>query len=190
MIRHDAGWSSPVAREAHNLEVTGSNPVPATSTRQGEIKTTRGLTHKAEATRPGFFRWIPIPRSGLRAAVCLAGVSPSLSREKRVQPAFPQKGVPLGHCLGCLSGGRFSGYQGVGPAIASRKVIFRLEEWGRRSSNKRTRGRTLVLPDAAGRRLRHVGGDSLARHRRSRAQVAAPEPTVLGLLWGGILTWG
>ena len=25
-----AGWSSPVAREAHNLEVTGSNPVPAT----------------------------------------------------------------------------------------------------------------------------------------------------------------
>ena len=27
---NDAGWSSPVAREAHNLEVTGSNPVPAT----------------------------------------------------------------------------------------------------------------------------------------------------------------
>ena len=29
---HDAGWSSPVAREAHNLEVAGSNPVPATLT--------------------------------------------------------------------------------------------------------------------------------------------------------------
>jgi hypothetical protein len=29
---HDAGWSSPVAREAHNLEVAGSNPVPATET--------------------------------------------------------------------------------------------------------------------------------------------------------------
>ena len=27
---HDAGWSSPVARQAHNLKVTGSNPVPAT----------------------------------------------------------------------------------------------------------------------------------------------------------------
>ena len=26
----DAGWSSPVAREAHNLEVPGSNPGPAT----------------------------------------------------------------------------------------------------------------------------------------------------------------
>src|SRR5437763_6430464 len=27
---YDAGWSSPVAREAHNLEVVGSNPAPAT----------------------------------------------------------------------------------------------------------------------------------------------------------------
>jgi hypothetical protein len=27
---HGAGWSSPVARQAHNLKVTGSNPVPAT----------------------------------------------------------------------------------------------------------------------------------------------------------------
>jgi hypothetical protein len=26
----DAGWSSLVAREAHNLEVVGSNPAPAT----------------------------------------------------------------------------------------------------------------------------------------------------------------
>ena len=30
MGTHIAGWSSPVAREAHNLEVAGSNPVPAT----------------------------------------------------------------------------------------------------------------------------------------------------------------
>ena len=27
---HDAGWSSPVARQAHNLKVVGSNPTPAT----------------------------------------------------------------------------------------------------------------------------------------------------------------
>ena len=27
----DAGWSSQVAREAHNLEVVGSNPAPATN---------------------------------------------------------------------------------------------------------------------------------------------------------------
>ena len=29
-----AGWSSPVARQAHNLKVVGSNPAPAT-TRKG-----------------------------------------------------------------------------------------------------------------------------------------------------------
>src|SRR5918994_6520656 len=31
----DAGWSSPVARQAHNLKVTGSNPVPATKYTNG-----------------------------------------------------------------------------------------------------------------------------------------------------------
>src|SRR3954453_6060452 len=30
-IPNNAGWSSPVARQAHNLKVTGSNPVPATT---------------------------------------------------------------------------------------------------------------------------------------------------------------
>ena len=33
MPKVDAGWSSPVARQAHNLKVTGSNPVPATKSR-------------------------------------------------------------------------------------------------------------------------------------------------------------
>jgi hypothetical protein len=27
----DAGWSSPVARQAHNLKAAGSNPAPATN---------------------------------------------------------------------------------------------------------------------------------------------------------------
>src|SRR6185369_1297589 len=30
--RFNAGWSSPVARQAHNLKVIGSNPIPATKT--------------------------------------------------------------------------------------------------------------------------------------------------------------
>ena len=34
---HDAGWSSPVAREAHNLEVPGSNPGPATCSKSRRI---------------------------------------------------------------------------------------------------------------------------------------------------------
>jgi hypothetical protein len=31
-ILGDAGWSSPVARQAHNLKAAGSNPAPATNT--------------------------------------------------------------------------------------------------------------------------------------------------------------
>ena len=38
----DAGWSSPVAREAHNLEVAGSNPVPATCIRGFEERRPAG----------------------------------------------------------------------------------------------------------------------------------------------------
>ncbi len=30
-LDHDAGWSSPVARWAHNPKVAGSNPAPATN---------------------------------------------------------------------------------------------------------------------------------------------------------------
>ena len=34
-----AGWSSPVARQAHNLKVTGSNPVPATTSHTTQRET-------------------------------------------------------------------------------------------------------------------------------------------------------
>ena len=37
-----AGWSSPVARQAHNLKVVGSNPAPATSTVERPPRSTRG----------------------------------------------------------------------------------------------------------------------------------------------------
>ncbi len=33
----DAGWSSPVARQAHNLKVVGSNPTPATNKRPRQM---------------------------------------------------------------------------------------------------------------------------------------------------------
>ena len=37
-----AGWSSPVARQAHNLKVIGSNPIPATNS--PSAKSALGLT--------------------------------------------------------------------------------------------------------------------------------------------------
>ena len=42
-----AGWSSPVARQAHNLKVTGSNPVPAT-------KSNKHIKHLHSAPRGAF----------------------------------------------------------------------------------------------------------------------------------------
>ena len=32
-----AGWSSPVARQAHNLKVVGSNPTPATNSSRDSL---------------------------------------------------------------------------------------------------------------------------------------------------------
>ena len=42
----DAGWSSPVARQAHNLKVVGSNPTPAT--KKGPVSSVgwRGLSFR------------------------------------------------------------------------------------------------------------------------------------------------
>ena len=39
----DAGWSSPVARQAHNLKVVGSNPTPATTVKPLISRTDQGL---------------------------------------------------------------------------------------------------------------------------------------------------
>ena len=57
----DAGWSSPVARQAHNLKVTGSNPVPATKSQNGphhagrfaiQRPATRRILSSLQVTRP------------------------------------------------------------------------------------------------------------------------------------------
>jgi hypothetical protein len=52
-----AGWSSPVARQAHNLKVTGSNPVPASNSterqnRDSPSATAGGLFAFRAASRP------------------------------------------------------------------------------------------------------------------------------------------
>ena len=39
----DAGWSSPVARQAHNLKVVGSNPTPATKIKARNVNALAGL---------------------------------------------------------------------------------------------------------------------------------------------------
>ena len=52
----NAGWSSPVARQAHNLKVTGSNPVPASTNAEhrptSPLATASGLFACPNAGKP------------------------------------------------------------------------------------------------------------------------------------------
>src|SRR5262249_6089734 len=74
--RRDAGWSSQVARRAHNPEVAGSNPAPAT--RNGRLKRPFPFTG-SEATRP------PAPRrnrTSSHVAIELQSVSVGVAHMK------------------------------------------------------------------------------------------------------------
>jgi hypothetical protein len=62
-----AGWSSPVARQAHNLKVTGSNPVPATKHRKGLARPPAEPFFDVQSTKPNS-RCIP-PRPETRHLV-------------------------------------------------------------------------------------------------------------------------
>ena len=62
--KHVAGWSSPVAREAHNLEVAGSNPVPATFFMPaGPFMAPAGCFLRGIVPLAGFGNWPPLPKN-------------------------------------------------------------------------------------------------------------------------------
>src|SRR5215467_4552827 len=70
----DAGWSSPVARQAHNLKVVGSNPTPATKPPNSDLG--RKLI---ERTRVGHF-----------------GVGFAVIRARGAEVVANPPGVPIG----------------------------------------------------------------------------------------------
>ena len=51
----DAGWSSPVARQAHNLKVAGSNPAPATKTANSQASTTNENPEARKQKTRGYY---------------------------------------------------------------------------------------------------------------------------------------
>ncbi len=58
VLEIDAGWSSPVARQAHNLKVAGSNPAPATN-KKGPLRGaffigSEGVNEPAGSAREAF----------------------------------------------------------------------------------------------------------------------------------------
>src|SRR3569833_778401 len=78
----DAGWSSPVARQAHNLKVAGSNPAPATKQKKPRfggaylLSATNGTTKRPPAVR----RW-----NGL-----IASIGRKKSRVALTRPLAPR----------------------------------------------------------------------------------------------------
>jgi hypothetical protein len=90
-----AGWSSPVARQAHNLKVRGSNPLPATKIKARDANALAGffcpirpmISHLANAikikafSRPVIPCWrVYVTRLAHGNGVC----SPSVPRSPRV----------------------------------------------------------------------------------------------------------
>ena len=79
-----AGWSSPVAREAHNLEVAGSNPVPATCFSGSETPPTAGLYERPMPTGVGLFAFYPKRFQRFTPSLALSNSRPArLARDIR-----------------------------------------------------------------------------------------------------------
>ena len=118
-----AGWSSPVARQAHNLKVTGSNPVPATKIFRSSKALPTPCCQNTVSTKPVEALWKQkgaksrvVPRRHFQfeaadkgplatrqcpgAAGC-APVSKSLSRRSRAPSSLPgsdcEPFILLGH---------------------------------------------------------------------------------------------
>ena len=90
-----AGWSSPVAREAHNLEVAGSNPVPAT--RFSSIETGRPQGYKRSTfSDVGLFSFLRRglkvlpPSSRLELSVSIKSATSLAATRCRFLPRFGQ----------------------------------------------------------------------------------------------------
>ena len=84
-VSPDAGWSSPVARWAHNPKVAGSNPAPATKIIRGALPL--GLPYTVTRSRWGA-RSVPVARS-LR----------SLALTRAFAPRTPRHALSLGASL-------------------------------------------------------------------------------------------
>src|ERR1700722_8443170 len=94
----DAGWSSPVARQAHNLKVVGSNPTPATKQPNfNMLYAPRNLTSRvlARAARSTARTLVHLDSSGLQAPLACRRIARHAETEAwTAYRVFPD---PLSH---------------------------------------------------------------------------------------------
>ena len=86
-FHHDAGWSSLVARRAHNPKVAGSNPAPATNETLGRPTSPGGFfTFRIAQAR----RLVPSERGILPSAAFKVGSAPGTICTRRTCPPVLQ----------------------------------------------------------------------------------------------------
>ena len=75
-----AGWSSPVARQAHNLKVAGSNPAPATTLKVASDSTLTYLLVRQVRAAKSLLILISIPGSALNRCRRWRAISSGIPR--------------------------------------------------------------------------------------------------------------
>ena len=80
MVAFGAGWSSPVARQAHNLKVAGSNPAPATTLKVASDSTLSYLLVRQVRAAKSLLILISIPGSALNRCRRWRAISSGIPR--------------------------------------------------------------------------------------------------------------
>jgi hypothetical protein len=99
--RFIAGWSSPVARQAHNLKVTGSNPVPATKidTKNPAISMDCGVFVFKVEPSPQQNQWLSFVGSNhpqpIAECISAAGEPRFASARRALRSAWPYASNPI-----------------------------------------------------------------------------------------------
>ena len=89
-----AGWSSPVARQAHNLKVAGSNPAPATSKYTPKASPgalfigRRGVNEPGGSTQKVVMIHCVVDQQNCQAANAESRLATKVSVSTRLQPGF------------------------------------------------------------------------------------------------------
>ena len=148
-----AGWSSPVARQAHNLKVAGSNPAPAT--KHSKTRTEPAAARTAH-TRPHGSRRAGLDASRPRRATqgpCEADPNPRHAQAAGPSPAehAPRKGRGLAPCS------RLRGHAHAGSACASLRLRL-----------AKTKQRKIPVERPIQRLMLHASGAVDRRRIRSR----------------------
>lgn len=124
-----AGWSSPVAREAHNLEVAGSNPVPATND-SGQVPPEPANSGRAPcATRGSVVSWRLLSRRSFDIAarsVSLAKLGSVLSVPLRGnERLMDEPGRLLAHHKAGATGYEAESFRPITPATINNRQTTR-----------------------------------------------------------------